>query len=89
MLGSEPEPPLLSRIVGVPPPPPPRAPSTALLRRPTSATTPKQPQKQQQQPKRADTRNKYNESPYKEKQRTPLEKARHLDNLPSYQVRNH
>ncbi|ETN70680.1 hypothetical protein NECAME_04838 [Necator americanus] len=114
MLGSEPEPPLLSRIVGVPPPPPPRAPTTALLRRPSSTVTPKEPQKQQE-PKRDDARNKYSESPYKENQayirihlffllrtsakqlpdsdlicsffqRTPLEKARHLDNLPSYQA---
>ncbi|WKY16124.1 hypothetical protein Q1695_001087 [Nippostrongylus brasiliensis] len=89
MLGSEPEPPLLSRIVGVPPPPPPRAQSTALLRRPPAGVG-QQKSSPKSDPKR-DNRNKYNESPFKDRQqayqsRTPLEKARHLDNLPSYQA---
>uniref|UniRef100_A0A1I7WUK4 Uncharacterized protein n=1 Tax=Heterorhabditis bacteriophora TaxID=37862 RepID=A0A1I7WUK4_HETBA len=102
MLGSEPEPPLLSRIVGILPPPPPRAISTALLQGPISQ---KGLTKNLPLP---DTRNKYREIPFKDRQalninsrlntaqllcfsqifsRTPLEKARHLDNLPSYQVK--
>ncbi|VDL69941.1 unnamed protein product [Nippostrongylus brasiliensis] len=66
MLGSEPEPPLLSRIVGVPPPPPPRAQSTALLRRPPAGVG-QQKSSPKSDPKR-DNRNKYNESPFKDRQ---------------------
>ncbi|VDO76259.1 unnamed protein product [Heligmosomoides polygyrus] len=72
MLGSEPEPPLLSRIVGVPPPPPPRAPSTALLLRrpvvPSSTTGQQKPSPKPPSSTRPDTRNKYSDSPFKDKQ---------------------
>ncbi|CAJ0583050.1 unnamed protein product, partial [Mesorhabditis spiculigera] len=69
-LRPEPEqPPLLSRIVGLPPPPPPRSPTLVLPQR--------RPLPQQ---RRDNLDNKgFNK-------RSPLEKARHLDNLPSYQA---
>ncbi|KJH42434.1 hypothetical protein DICVIV_11570 [Dictyocaulus viviparus] len=88
MLASEPETPLLSRIVGIPPPPPPpRAPSTAAL---ILKPSPKLPSERKQRgTTTTDIRNRYNENPLQEKQtyttRSPLEKARHFDNLPSYQ----
>uniref|UniRef100_A0A914YVM6 Innexin n=1 Tax=Panagrolaimus superbus TaxID=310955 RepID=A0A914YVM6_9BILA len=86
--------PLLSRLVGLPPPTPPAAPPPPPLpRSPTtqigSGTAQKSPKQQLSATpsKRPSQLSAFEaESVPQAKQRSPLEKARHIDNLPSYQA---
>ncbi|TMS36742.1 hypothetical protein L596_003834 [Steinernema carpocapsae] len=77
--------PLLASIVGIPPPPPPPRANTVQLG-PTTTRLSKEPLVKAKLEAKSLQKFGTTQNQYPSQQRTPLEKARHLDNLPSYQA---